>query len=35
MKFIGIKWMKLEKKIVLSKVTQTQKDKYGMNFLIC
>ena len=32
MKFAG-KWMELEK-IILSEVTQTQKDKYGMYSLI-
>jgi hypothetical protein len=34
MKFSG-KWMGLEKQIILSEVTQTQKDKYGMYLLIC
>ena len=29
MTFVG-KWMKLEKKIIPSEVTQTQKDKHGM-----
>ena len=29
MKFAG-KWMQLEKKIILSEVIQTQKDKYGL-----
>jgi hypothetical protein len=29
------KWMELRKKIVLSEVTQTQKDIYGMHSLIC
>ena len=29
MKFAG-KWMELEKKIILSDVTQTQKDKHGL-----
>ena len=33
MKFAG-KWMELEKKIILSEVTQTQEDKHGMNLLI-
>ena len=32
-KFAG-KWMELEKKIILSEVTQTQKDKHGMYSLI-
>jgi hypothetical protein len=32
MKFAG-KWMELEK-IILSEVTQTQKDKYGMHSVI-
>ena len=34
MKFPG-KWMKLEKKIILSEITQTQKDKHGMDSFIC
>jgi hypothetical protein len=29
MKFVG-KWIELEKKITLSEVTKTQKDKHGM-----
>ena len=33
MKFAG-KWMELEKKNILSAVTQTQKDKYSMYSLI-
>lgn len=33
MKSIG-KWMQLEKKITVSKVVQTQKDKYNRNSLI-
>ena len=33
-KFAG-KWIELEKKIILSQVTQTQEDKYGMCSLIC
>lgn len=28
------KWMELEKNIILSEVTQTQKDKYGMHSLM-
>ena len=32
MKFAG-KWMELKKKIILSEVTQTQKDKYSMHSL--
>jgi hypothetical protein len=32
MKFAG-KWMELEKKIILSDITQAPKDKYGMYFL--
>lgn len=34
MKFAG-KWMELEKKILLSEVTQTQKDKIGVYSLMC
>ena len=33
MKFEG-KWMELEKKIILSEVTQTKKDKHGVYSLI-
>ena len=33
MKFAG-KWMELEKKIILSEVTKTQKDKHGIYSLI-
>jgi hypothetical protein len=33
MKFAG-KWMELEK-IILSEVTQTEKDKYGIHLLMC
>jgi hypothetical protein len=34
MKFAG-KWIKLEKKVILSEVMQTQKDKYGVYSFIC
>jgi hypothetical protein len=34
MEFVA-KWTELEKKIILSDISQTQKDKYGMSSLIC